>query len=220
MRRVLSSFLGALLLASCSRQEAAAEIQLSAGTLVAEADLKIADERFVGIVAPLIDPAKLDTLKGDRAANRRLRKIVYWLESARLDGNDPVAVIDQAQIQVGYSGTPRAREDKKALVRNLTILERLGCLNPGGMEKLRHGNAPTITRGTYSGDIAAVDHIIPRSVAPELDEKLFNLEFMPSKLNSRKGDGIGPRQRKLAQSWHREKLLSDDEFQQIRRFSE
>lgn len=167
-----------------------------------------ADERFVGIVAPLIDPAKLDTLKGDRAANPRLRKICYWLEEAQRAGDDPDAVIEGAQVRTGYAGTARAREDAKALLRNLRILERLGCLDTDGMAKLRRGNAPTITRGPYAGDIAAVDHIIPRSVVPELDEKLFNLEFMPSQLNGRKGKKIGQRQRALAMHWGNEGLLS------------
>ena len=45
--------------------------------------------RFVEIIAPLIDPAKLDTLKGDRAANRRLRKIAHHLETARLARTHP-----------------------------------------------------------------------------------------------------------------------------------
>lgn len=55
-------------------------------------------------------------------------------------------------------------------MRNVTILEGLGCLTPTGMEKLRRGNAPIITRGPYAGELAEVDHIIPRAVAPELDE--------------------------------------------------
>jgi hypothetical protein len=195
-------------LASCSREEVTERIERSPATPIAAAPPQITDERFVGILAPLIDPAKLDTLKGDRAANPRLRKIVHWLEVARREGIDPGSVIDQAQARVGYAGTARAREDKKALLRNLIILERLGCLDAAGMEKLRRGNAPTITLGPYAGDIAAVDHIIPRSVAPELDEKLFNLEFMPSKLNSRKGNEIGQRQLSLASSWRESQLLT------------
>jgi hypothetical protein len=45
---------------------------------------------------------------------------------------------------------------------------------------LRKGNAPTITKGPYAGEIVTGDHIIPRSVCPELDNALFNLEFMPA----------------------------------------
>jgi len=88
-------------------------------------------------------------------------------------------------------------------------LERLGCLDAAGMDKLRRGNAPTITLGPYAGDVASVDHIIPRSAAEELDEKIYNLEFMPSKLNAQKGAKIGLRQRQLATAWHRSGLLSE-----------
>jgi hypothetical protein len=69
------------------------------------------------------------------------------------------------------------------------ILERLGRLDEAGMIKLRKGNAPAITRGPYVGEIVSGDPIIPRSVCPELDNCLFNLEFMPLTLNQRKGAG-------------------------------
>ncbi len=41
---------------------------------------------FPAIVAPLIDPAKLDGLEGKRAATPRLRKACYWLEMATRAG--------------------------------------------------------------------------------------------------------------------------------------
>lgn len=159
------------------------------------------------LISSLIDPAKLDTLKGDRAANTRLRKIAYWLEVSRQQGDDPGEVIGNAQAHAGYGGTPRAREDKKALLRNLTILERLGCLTDDGMAKLRTGRAPTITRGPYAGDVVEVDHILPRSRFPQLDEKLFNLEFMPMTMNRKKSDGMGQRQRALEAEWTKRGLL-------------
>ncbi len=160
-------------------------------------------------VAPLLDPAKLDTLKGDRAANARLRKICYWLAAARNSGEEPADVIEQAQRATGYAGTARAKADAESLLRNLTILERLGCLDAANMAKLRRGYAPTITRGPYAGDVAEVDHIIPRAVVPELDEKLFNLEFMPRTMNRKKSAAIGQRQVALAKEWHAAGLLSD-----------
>jgi len=43
-------------------------------------------------------------------------------------------------------------------------------------------------------DIATVDYIIPRSVCPELDNRLFNLEFMPGRMNSGKGARVSGRQ--------------------------
>jgi len=64
-------------------------------------------------------------------------------------------------------------------------------LEVAGFAKLRTGNAPTITRGPYRGELATVDHIIPRSVCPELDNVLINLEFLPATLNAKKGNKVG-----------------------------
>ena len=38
---------------------------------------------------------------------------------------------------------------KASLLRNLDILNKLGCLDDAGMGKLRTGNAPTVTKGPY-----------------------------------------------------------------------
>jgi hypothetical protein len=162
------------------------------------------------ILTPLVDTARLDTLKGERAANPRLRKICYWLESARRSGHDPGVIIIEAHKANGIEETTREWVQREALLRNLTILERLGCLDAEGMSKLRRGNAPTITVGRYAGELATADHIVPRSVVPELDNRLFNLEFMPDTLNRRKSDKIGDRQRSLARQWHAVGLLSDE----------
>jgi hypothetical protein len=83
------------------------------------------------------------------------------------------------------------------------------------MAKLRRGNAPTIRRGPYAGDLAEVDHIIPRAVAPEVDAKLFNLEFMPSRMNREKAARIGQRQVALARKLHAAGLFSDGGFSKI-----
>lgn len=167
------------------------------------------------ILSSLVDPAKIDALDGDRAANPRLRKMIYWLETGRRAGADPAAVVLEAQIKAGYAGTARADADRASLVRNRIILERLGCLDAAGMAALRRGRAPRITKGPYAGDIASVDHIIPRSVVDELDEKIYNLEFMPSKLNMSKGAGIGVRQRQLAAKWKKLGLLSEAGFRAV-----
>ena len=165
-------------------------------------------ERYAQILQPLIDPAKLDTLAGKRAATPRLRKACYWLEMALRDGTDPAEAITQAQALATPQSKARAQAVLESLLRNRTILERLGCLDKDGMAKLRRGKAPTITKGPYAGELATVDHIIPRSVCPELDNRLYNLEFMPDTLNKRKSDKVGDRQRQLARKWHGVGLLS------------
>jgi len=167
------------------------------------------------ILSSLVDPVKIDGLAGDRATNPRLRKITYWVESARLAGKDPETVILEAQKLARYAGTPRADAERAALLRNRLILERLGCLSDYNMNLLRRGLAPTVTQGPYAGDLIHVDHIIPRAIAPELDLRLYNLEFMPSKLNLGKGAKIGLRQKQLASSWFALGLLSRTGFDAV-----
>ncbi|MCH7226765.1 hypothetical protein [Haloferula sp. A504] len=170
---------------------------------------------IVGEVAGLIDPVRLDGLQGKRAANRSLRRVCFVLESARQGGHPPAAIIDAAQEALEVSGTARAEAVKASLIRNLDILEKLGCLEPAGMAKLETSNAPTITRGPYAGDIASVDHIIPRSVCEELDERLYNLEFMPSRMNSGKGNRVTERKVQIGRRWNRLGLLSDAGLQAV-----
>ncbi|MDB4556763.1 hypothetical protein N9005_05860 [Akkermansiaceae bacterium] len=165
---------------------------------------------FANFLAPLIDPAKLDTLKGKRAATPRLRKACYWLQMAHISGFDTGEVIDQAHAQTGPHEPKRAKAQRESLIRNRVILERLGCIDEAGMIKLRKGNAPTITKGPYAGEIVTGDHIIPRSVCPELDNALYNLEMMPLTLNQRKSAKIGTRQIDLAKRWNQDGLLSDE----------
>jgi hypothetical protein len=149
---------------------------------------------FANFLAPLIDPSKLDTLKGKRAATPRLRKACYWLQMAHTSGFDAGEIIDQAHAQTGPHEPKRAKAQRDSLIRNRVILERLGCIDEAAMIKLRKGNAPTITKGPYAGEIVTGDHIIPRSVCPELDNALYNLEMMPLTLNQRKSAKIGQRQ--------------------------
>lgn len=169
----------------------------------------------VEILKPLLDPVRLDALQGDRSANRRLRLMMYWIETGRVVGTDPEVLILAAQRKAGYAGTPRADADRESLVRNRMILERLGCLDAAGMVALKKGKAPSITKGPYAGDIVEVDHIIPFKVAPELDSKLYNLEFMPSRMNRAKAGSVGVRQKQLAAKWRKTGLLSEQGFQAV-----
>src|SRR6266516_4600535 len=79
-------------------------------------------------IASLIDPAKLATL-GERGANPRIQKAVYWLQSARTNGKNPNAVLDAAITRAGYTNALAVKLTKAALLRNLDIAEKLGCLD-------------------------------------------------------------------------------------------
>lgn len=57
---------------------------------------------------------------------------------------------------------------------------------------------PTITLGPYTGDQLSVDHIIPFSVAPQLDHVIANLELMPLRMNQSMMDQMTGRQHDMA----------------------
>jgi hypothetical protein len=144
-----------------------------------------------------------------------VRKIVYWLEIARQEGRDPNAEMDVVMTQLGWGGTAKGELTASAMVRNLTIAERLGCLDAEGMEKLRRGTSPTVKFGPYSGEKLTVDHIIPRAVSPSLDLVLANLELMPHSLNLRKGAKIGQRQVDLANKLLQAGMISSAEHANV-----
>ena len=85
-----------------------------------------AKDRTTGI-ASLIDPAKLATLK-QRGANPRVQKFGAQLAAAKQAGEDPAKVAKAATSLAGYRDEA-ARLTVEAMVRNLTIAERLGCLD-------------------------------------------------------------------------------------------
>ena len=92
----------------------------------------------------------------------------------------------------------------------MAILEKLGCLSEQGMGKLRTGNAPEIMKGEFAGEIATVDHTIPRSVSPELDNKFYNLRFMAESLNQQKGNRVRAEELSLARRLRSLGLLSPE----------
>ena len=154
------------------------------------------------------DPAKLGTL-GRRATNPRLKRILYYLAAARDGGADPAEVIEQAQRANGSLGTPRAPLVKASLLRNLKICDGLGLLTSENRRRLRHGQAPVVTRGPYQGEPVHVDHIVPLAHAWDVDNELANLELLPRTLNCGKGAKVGDRQLDYARKFQAAGLISE-----------
>ena len=197
----LVAFLAILILCSCKE---APRTPLSQSGAVAE------------VLASLTDPAHPEPVRGKGRAIQRLRQICYWLEMEGREGKDEKKLIESAQRLNGSYGSERARMLAESLARNRSILEHLGCLDEAGMGKLRTGNAPTITKGPYAGELATGDHIIPRSVSPALDNVLLNLEFMPETLNHRKGAQVGEAQVALARQFHAAGIIDSGELEAIK----
>jgi len=164
-------------------------------------------------ISALIEPAKLATL-GKRGANPRVQKYVAQLADARLAGVNVTNVANEALAKAGMKGDA-AKLTSEAMLRNLAIADRLGCLDDKGLGEMRRGKAPTVKRGPYAGDQLSVDHIIPRAVVPELDNVIANLELMPLRMNESKNDKIGARQMALGKELRAAGLLSEAGFKQL-----
>ena len=163
---------------------------------------------YARLIEPLIEPAKLATL-GPRGANQRVQKVTAILWKAKEDGQNPAKVAERAVDLIGWAGTEKGKLTAAAMQRNVTIIERLGAMTPADIEAMRRGRTPTVRKGPYTGDIVSVDHIVPRAIAPELDNVIANLELMPLRLNEGKGDLIGDRQSSMAKAFQDAGLLSE-----------
>jgi hypothetical protein len=161
-----------------------------------------------GMVASLIDPVKLSTLK-DRGSNPRIHKITAILYTAKQTGKDPTAIVAGAIEKIGWSGTEKGKITTAAILRNVDILEKLGSTTAEDIEAMRRGRSPKVRKGPYTGDILSVDHIIPRAIVPGLDTVIANLELMPLRLNQSKSDKMGDRQRDLLRKFKAAGLLAD-----------
>jgi hypothetical protein len=166
------------------------------------------------MIKSLIEPAKLATL-GDRGANPRTQKITAILWKAKQAGEDPAKVAAQAVDLIGWGGTTKGSLTAEAIVRNLTIAERLGSVTPEDIEAMSRGRAATVRKGPYAGEILSVDHIIPRAVAPELDNVIANLELMPLSVNQRKGNKVTSRQADLARKLNAARLFSEEGLKRV-----
>ncbi len=166
-------------------------------------------------VSSLSDPAKLATL-GERGANSRLNKIVFWLDVARNRGMSAETAVGWAQT-VNGTREPRASLVKAELARNLQIADELGLFTAENRDRLKRGNAAIITRGPYAGETVEIDHIVPISLAPEVGNELANLEMLPKTLNRKKSNQVGERQLSYAEKLGAAGLLSKESLEQVRR---
>ena len=166
-------------------------------------------------IAAQTDPAKLATLKGERAANPRLQKCVYWLAYAEEQGEKPEAVLDESAKLNKTEGTPYAGFVRWGLLENLKIAKELGLLTPEGMAELRRGKSAAITKGQHAGQEAEADDVIPRAVCPELQNQVMNLELLPESLNRAKSDKVNERAKVFAKELYDAKLLSKGGFQEV-----
>ena len=167
-------------------------------------------------IASLTDPKKLATLKGERAVNPRFQKCIWYL-SQRTINQDPAVVIDKAMELNKTAGTAYAKAVRRALMEGLYAHNKYGGVGSfEGNQEMKQGKSATITKGEYAGQEATADHIIPLSVCPELQNQIFNLQFLPASLNSSKGNKVEAEQVSFAEGLNKDGLLSAEGLEAVR----
>ena len=181
-------------------------------TIGLRAEEAIDESTSAKAIASLTNPKKLATLKGERAANSRLQKCLYWVEvDQRAEGGMKFYPLIMRSLELnGEKNTPYGNAILGSLFENYRLVNQMGLFTSEGMNELRQGKSATITKGEYAGQEAEADHVIPVAVCPELSNQVFNLELLPAKLNRAKGAKIGERQKVFAKELHDAKLLSDE----------
>ena len=116
---------------------------------------------------------------------------------------------------IGWANTLKAQLTAAAMVRNLSIAEKLGATTPQDIDDMSKGKTGDVRNGPYTGQLLSVDHIIPRAVAPELDNVIANLELMPLSMNMSKNDKVTSRQVDFAKKMNAAGLLSQGGLQRV-----
>ena len=62
---------------------------------------------------------------------------------------------------------------------------------------------------------AEADHVIPRTLCPELQNQVMNLELLPAALNRAKSDKVTERARVFAKELYDAKLLSEEGLERV-----
>jgi hypothetical protein len=188
-------------------------------TLGVRAEEGIDESTPAKAIASLTDPKKLATLKGERASNPRLQKCLYWIEvDQRAEGGLRFYGLINRSLELnGEKDTPYGKAIMGSLYGNFLEANQMGLFTSEGMNELRQGKSATITKGEYAGQEATADNYIPRSVCPELDNQIFNLRLLPSKLKSSKGDKVGKKQMNYAKELNEAGLLSAEGLEAVRK---
>jgi len=144
-------------------------------------------------LSSLTNPEKLATLKkGNRSGNARFKKLMYWMHEYEEAGTKPkefLAALYKHHDSAPYANTRHVYAPLTEKL-NLEAQYRLGRLyglyTPSNLPLLRKGNAAIISKGKYTGEKIEIDHLIPYSKAPELENSMANLTWLPRTLNRKK----------------------------------
>lgn len=173
-----------------------------------------ATAQAVETVAPLVEYRELYAEGKSREANDTLLMTVAALIEAENEGADIAEVLRRCEWQ---NQTPVEYSDllTEGLRRNLKIARELELDTPENLLLMKAGRSPIVGSGPYAGEKIEVDHIVPRSLAPDLDNLLINLELMPMTLNREKSNKVTDRAYSTAEKFFKAGVMTQESWEAV-----
>ncbi len=166
------------------------------------------------LIAPLVEYREVYKTGSSREANDLLLETVALLIVADNKGADPGMLLREVEL---INNTPVNYSDllTESILRNIKIARELKLDTPANLQLMSEGKSPIVGAGPYAGERIEVDHIVPRSLAPDLDNLLINLEMMPQTLNRRKSNKVTERAYSMAKRFHEAGVMMPESWLEV-----
>lgn len=174
-------------------------------------------ERYAAELEPLL--YYKDRVHGarTRGSNEIMRIVNFKIYQAYQDGLDIPKLISMAQPAHKHPPV-LTRLNLKRFLSNLELGIAYGIYEgEDNLKALAYGRAPTITKGEFKGQRIDVEHIVPKAIAPDLDNILANLMWLPASLNQSKSDTITDEAMQMAEIFVEQGILPRDQFLAVKR---
>lgn len=174
-------------------------------------------ERYAAELFPLIYYKDRVHAAKERGSNETMRIVNYKIYQAHSDGLDIEKLLELAQ-PTHLQPPPLAKLNSKRFKDNLRLGIEYGIYEgEANLKALAYGKAPTITKGEFAGERIDVEHVVPKSIAPGLDNILANLMWYPASLNQSKNNTITQEAMDMAEVFADEGILQTDELLAVKK---
>jgi len=179
-----------------------------------ELEARKAEKETVSLIAPIVAYRDIYDTGRSREANDLLLMSVALLIEAEDKGADPGEILRVAER---VNNTPVNYSDllTESLLRNIKIARELELDTPTNLALMAEGKSPIVGAGPYAGEKIEVDHIVPRSLAPDLDNLLINLEMMPRTLNRKKSNKVTERAYSMAKRFFEAGVMTPESWETV-----
>lgn len=169
-------------------------------------------QRYADELAPLLYYKDRVHAGKERGSNQTMRLVNHKIYQAHSDGLNIKKLLEIAQPK-SVQPPALAKLNEKRFLANLQLGIDYGLYEgEGNLKALAYGKAPVISKGEYKGQRVDVEHIVPKSIAPALDNILSNLTWYPASLNQSKSDTITDEALEMAEVFAAERILPAEEL--------